>query len=553
MSDESVQPATPAPTQTKTPPAEPESSIRETFESIIIAFVLAFVFRAFIVEAFVIPTGSMAPTLLGQNIQVVCPQCGYRFTTGPRELMPERSDRAAEPLQGVWRRQAQFKDGPRMIGSDKPLEVTCPMCEYEADFRTLPISAGDRILVLKYLYAFPSLHAPQRWDVVVFKNPENPEINYIKRLVGLPSEQLWIVDGNVYTRALGPGGQPNEKGAWEIQRKPDRVQRAVWQPIYHSDYFPMDGGERSTVRTRVWTSPWKPGEANDWNFQSGMRLWEHRGQGPGVLRFDFAGHPHFATHVYAYNQFAIHGLFSGDPVEDLRIAATVQPRSAGAGIGMLLGSDGLIVRAAIAADGKVLVETARRGDKGEASGPWSKCPIDGQVAPLEIGKPVRVELWHVDQSVSLWVDGKKVGQSWNYELADIGVDFEALAKGSTNNAMPMAQVTVTGEATVHDADLDRDLYYTNPGGSQRATGDSPATIAADRFFCCGDNSPESADGRLWSHVDPALEALTGVPAGFVPRQMMIGRAFFVYFPAPQHVQPLPVPIIPNFGKMRFIH
>ena len=36
------------------------SNIKETIESLIIAFILAFVFRGFLVEAFVIPTGSMA-------------------------------------------------------------------------------------------------------------------------------------------------------------------------------------------------------------------------------------------------------------------------------------------------------------------------------------------------------------------------------------------------------------------------------------------------------------------------------------------------------------
>ena len=35
--------------------------MKDTIESIVIALVLAFVFRAFVVEAFVIPTGSMAP------------------------------------------------------------------------------------------------------------------------------------------------------------------------------------------------------------------------------------------------------------------------------------------------------------------------------------------------------------------------------------------------------------------------------------------------------------------------------------------------------------
>src|SRR5213082_1146070 len=56
-----------------------ESSVKETIESILIAFVLAFVFRAFVVEAFVIPTGSMAPTLMGAHMEFRCPDCGYRY------------------------------------------------------------------------------------------------------------------------------------------------------------------------------------------------------------------------------------------------------------------------------------------------------------------------------------------------------------------------------------------------------------------------------------------------------------------------------------------
>ena len=53
--------------------------MKETLESVVIAFILTFIFRAFVMEAFVIPTGSMAPTLLGQHIRVQCPQCGYGF------------------------------------------------------------------------------------------------------------------------------------------------------------------------------------------------------------------------------------------------------------------------------------------------------------------------------------------------------------------------------------------------------------------------------------------------------------------------------------------
>src|SRR3954451_11942528 len=52
---------------------------RETVESIAMAVILALLFRGFVAEAFVIPTGSMAPTLVGRHKDVKCPQCGIRY------------------------------------------------------------------------------------------------------------------------------------------------------------------------------------------------------------------------------------------------------------------------------------------------------------------------------------------------------------------------------------------------------------------------------------------------------------------------------------------
>ena len=45
-------------------------AVRETIESIAIAFILAFLFKTFQAEAYVIPTGSMAPTLYGRHKEV---------------------------------------------------------------------------------------------------------------------------------------------------------------------------------------------------------------------------------------------------------------------------------------------------------------------------------------------------------------------------------------------------------------------------------------------------------------------------------------------------
>ncbi len=43
------------------------SGHRETIESIAVAIILALLFRGFVAEAFVIPTGSMAPALMGEH------------------------------------------------------------------------------------------------------------------------------------------------------------------------------------------------------------------------------------------------------------------------------------------------------------------------------------------------------------------------------------------------------------------------------------------------------------------------------------------------------
>src|SRR5262249_43191704 len=48
-------------------PAEPKDSFREIIETVVFVIVLVFMLKTFLAEAFVIPTGSMATTLLGYH------------------------------------------------------------------------------------------------------------------------------------------------------------------------------------------------------------------------------------------------------------------------------------------------------------------------------------------------------------------------------------------------------------------------------------------------------------------------------------------------------
>src|SRR6187431_2964313 len=63
------------PAAAEKPEAQADGGWRETVESVAMAVILALLFRGFVAEAFVIPTGSMAPTLQGRHKDVECPQC----------------------------------------------------------------------------------------------------------------------------------------------------------------------------------------------------------------------------------------------------------------------------------------------------------------------------------------------------------------------------------------------------------------------------------------------------------------------------------------------
>src|SRR5262249_11670519 len=115
---ESTQPApTPTPAAAKPSSSSWGRSARETIESIAIAFALAFLFKTFEAEAFVIPTGSMAPTLMGRHKDVVCPECGFRYSASGSE----EADRDGN----------EIRDAHGNIDVHyQVVECTCPVCRF---------------------------------------------------------------------------------------------------------------------------------------------------------------------------------------------------------------------------------------------------------------------------------------------------------------------------------------------------------------------------------------------------------------------------------------
>ncbi|OYP35158.1 signal peptidase I [Rhodopirellula sp. MGV] len=218
---------------------------RETVEAFVVAFILALLFRAFIAEAFVIPTGSMAPALMGAHKDIWCSQCDHRFQIGASK-----------------ERRGPYQDDTVVAG-------ICPNCRYTnsldlADDSSDRTFNGDRILVSKYAYAISD---PERWDVIVFKFPGNPKQNYIKRLVGLPEETLSIRHGDVYVE--------DKSGVKSILRKPDSKLMAMSHHVY-------DSGEQSPLLARAGYpnrfQAWQEGSATP-----PKESWELSADNPSVL------------------------------------------------------------------------------------------------------------------------------------------------------------------------------------------------------------------------------------------------------------------------------
>jgi signal peptidase I len=103
-------PATaPAPRKSEsTKPPENKDSVREVVETIVFVVVLVLLLKTFLAEAFVIPTGSMATTLLGYHREVTCEKCGYPFLVN-----------------------ASKEGDPQEAHPQKVISCTCPNCAFE--------------------------------------------------------------------------------------------------------------------------------------------------------------------------------------------------------------------------------------------------------------------------------------------------------------------------------------------------------------------------------------------------------------------------------------
>jgi signal peptidase I len=557
---------------------------RETVESVVVAIILALLFRAFIAEAFVIPTGSMAPTLMGRHVDLWCDQCEFHF----------QASASAE------------RDGNDAYTGLVVATARCPNCGFRNSLDRSKFSnevsfSGDRIIVSKAAY---QLGDPQRWDVIVFKYPKKAQQNYIKRLIGLPNETVRLAGGNVYVKGEGDSD-------FAIARKHDDTKLLALLQVVHDADYPAE-----QLIAAGWPARWQShSEEKDWqsdelgtthtlattkqeawlryhHFDPWLDAWSEVTDGKQPT-FDPDWQGGLITDFYAYNSEQVVSMLDpGDEpnfpydsspafgqywVDDLALEVEVEVGEATGEILLDLVRGGVHYLCRIdTTSGKATLETRGNSDaRVRFTDGIKEHDTVSAATPVRGGGTYHLRLSNVDHEVRLWVNNRRIpfeGPTTYKSETRILPDVE-----STDGDLAPAGVGGKNQSlTVRHLRLLRDKYYVaskensseyswTPPPSVAANRMSPQAeivhwfnnptpermskllgsrreltfeIGADQFMPLGDNSPASSDARYWSESQPSFG-----------RHLLVGKALFIYWP---HTWNSP-PYLPNFRRMQPIH
>ena len=461
--------------------------IRQTVELMVVLCLCVLLVRTFSAEAYVVPTGSMAPTLLGLHREITCPNCSFLFVVGIDE----------EGQTGL---------------------AVCPNCGQHGQEGTPAIECGgDRVLVQKFLYDF---RRPKRWEVAVFHFPGEPSQAYVKRVVGLPGESIRIVDGDIFVDG-------------KIVRKTLPEIRAMRMLVHDSRFQPQDA--KRFPRWQSQSGSREPSLESGWIIEDGQ--FAHRPvKGDPRPGTDWLVYKHWdpasgrygpVRDFYAYNGG---DLRADNDVADLGIEARLSVSDAVDTISVALrsGSDQFVVRIPVGRQGSIeLSRNKQRKSLSNCRNPFE----DSGLWP----RTITLEAMVFDRRVQLAIDGKLLFDPY---------DFDDPVAPALASESPFSLGVRGGALDVTDLRIYRDIYYTSSLASTPRYSHGMATaikLGPDDYFVLGDNSPVSNDSRFWTDC-PVVRGsmfvgrpfLVHLPGQVVPLQVF-GRSV-CWVPDPRRIR-----------------
>jgi signal peptidase I len=443
---------------------------RDHVESTAIALALAATFKVFLIEAYRIPSGSMQPTLLGNE----------------------------------------------------------------------ETSAYDRILVDKITYR---VRDPERWEVAVFKFPLDRSKAFVKRIVGLPGEEFRIELGDLWTRA-------DAREPWRILRRPEPVMRDVWKPL---DRVGDDAPS-------LWSVVSEQSSSTRWPARTAHLTGTQRARfGDGTpIRDDYTdGYP-----AALLGKVRPRGSSGAYLVGDLRVEGSLRPSADCPGVAIVLYEEERRYVFELPGPGAGPDECPRIWFDDPSPRPTGSAPVLEAAQPWRLPADARVRFvaQNLDDRLTLRLEG----------FPELHLDVPAALQPEATVALECRG----GEVAFDDLQVYRDIYYLEGRTHEFA-------IPADSYLVLGDNTQDSADSRMWSaysaswagegpegssirqargydhgRENPARGLVGDAPttffrdewgeryvmlsedfmplmpadAPFVPRELILGRAFAVFWP-----------------------
>ena len=113
------------------------------------------------------------------------------------------------------------------------------------------IMTGDKVFTFRLSYLFKD---PSRGDIVVFPYPDNEEVDYIKRIMGLPGDTIEIREGVLYIN----DDPLTEDYLMEAMDKED------FGPVNVPEgcYFMMGDNRNTSMDSRAWKNKFEIGRAH---------------------------------------------------------------------------------------------------------------------------------------------------------------------------------------------------------------------------------------------------------------------------------------------------
>jgi len=315
------------------------------------------------------------------------------------------------------------------------------------------------------------------------------------------------------------------------------VQKELWMPVYNGDFIPSRPQMRTFNNGKSWSIPFIA--ESGWGYEDAGATFNLNSSEKARLGDDTnAGNNFQAT--YAYNPPVWYKY--QEECSDFRVGFWVRDIDPSSTIGAKISKYGRDYTAKVDFEAAKLLLQCEYDDKTTLIG---QMDISRQY-PLS---PVKFEFNNADYRLTL-----KFG---NYTLQeDIGLSYGDI--GTYNDGTAAIELFGKGKLSINHLAIDRDIHYVSrqmmSTDEIRSGEGNPITLGEGEFFACGDNSPQSLDSRLWT--EPGIgNSQAEYPLGIVPRDYLIGQAFYVYWPGSYKTKPRgkSIGFIPNVGKMRWIY